>query len=314
MRKCYIELRRSAAKGTDSVIADCMRHLHTRQHLGRAVVVCDQPLAMLGVARKQWLRLSRVLQKQRASTLNADKILKYTHTITHMQHMQFSSKTPIEQPDADVCFLTPGELAILPVHCWSVYIMTSITPAKAKILLNQLPSDTLIIDYNQSVNWRALDLQPKSALEARVSEEWRQVKRFMQSHGIDLPELAAAGVRNVEAMDDALDTLLGINYKFLQIANEFQRALELARPLRLTKQVREDYDSLILLAHRVQALSSGAFTQHFLETYNEDDTFFLYDRNKKRFITSGESLADAIARHMANGRAHLALALRLLET
>jgi hypothetical protein len=69
-----------------------------------------------------------------------------------------------------------------------------------------------------------------------------------------------------------------LSHKFLQAAKEFQRAIELARPLRLSSDVRRQYDMLVLLAHRVQALSPGAFTQQFLEVYNEDDTFFLYDR------------------------------------
>src|SRR5882762_3070435 len=72
--KCYFELRKQSARGTESIIADMMRHLHTRQHLGKALVICDHPLVVLSAARKQWLKLSRIIQKQRASTLNADKI------------------------------------------------------------------------------------------------------------------------------------------------------------------------------------------------------------------------------------------------
>jgi hypothetical protein len=88
--------------------------------------------------------------------------------------------------------------------------------------------------------------------------------------------------------------------------------LELARPLRVNRGVRQEHDSLMLLAYRVQALSPGAFTQHFLETYNEDDTFFLYDRHKRRFIGSGESLGDTVARHLGAGRIHLARAMQLV--
>src|SRR6476660_4446110 len=95
MTDWYLESRKALARGTDSLAADIMRHLHTRQHLGSAVIICEQPVGMLSAGRKQWLKLSRSLQKQRAGTLNADKILKYTHTITRMQHMGFSAKTPL---------------------------------------------------------------------------------------------------------------------------------------------------------------------------------------------------------------------------
>ena len=102
MAKCYFELRKRSAKGTDSVAADIMRHLHTRQHLGKVTIITDQPLALLAASRKQWLKLSRTIQKQRSSTLNADKILKYTHTITHMQHLRFTAKDALQDPEADV--------------------------------------------------------------------------------------------------------------------------------------------------------------------------------------------------------------------
>ena len=57
----------------------------------------------------------------------------------------------------------------------------------------------------------------------------------------------------------------------------------------------------------MQALSPGIFTQHFLESYNEDDTFFLHDNKLHRY--NGESLAEAFARHIAAGRVRLANAL-----
>lgn len=312
--KCYIEFRKAAARGTESIIADVMRHLHTRQHLGKAVVIYDQPLGAVSAARKQWLKLSRVLQKERSSTLNADKILKFTHSITRMQHMHFSSKSPLENPEADIYFLTPQDLHVLPVHCWSVYVITPIDLAAARTLPDQLPADALIIDYtNGQSPWDALDLPPKRLLEIQVTREWRQVQRFLETYNIDASKLIVNGIHNVEAMDDALDTLLSMSHRFLEIAQGFQHTLELARPLRLSKNTRSDYDSFILLAHRVQALTPGAFNKHFLEAYNENDTFFLYDANKGRLAHTGETLAEAFHRHTKAGRTHLARSLQTLS-
>jgi len=305
---CYIEIRTTAARGTDSIAADVMRHLHARQHLGKAVIVYEQSVGMLGAARKQWLKLSRALQKQRASTLNADKILKYTHSITHMQHMHFSAKSPLENPEADVYFLRPDELSILPVHCWSVYVLDTISWETARKMLGQLPTEALVVAYNQAVPWEeGLGLQPKNHLELRVEDEWRQAMQFLRTYDIAVDKLIISDMQSVETMDNALDTLLGVSARFLQVAQGFQRALELARPLRLSKQQREQYDALVLLAHRVQALASGAFTQHFLESYNEDDTFFLYDVVRDLAPTD---LAGAFAYHMQAGRTRLAHALR----
>jgi hypothetical protein len=311
---CYIELRKSAARGTESVIADAMRHLHTRQHLGRTVIVHEQPLSILSPARKQWLKLTRSLQKQRSSTLNADKILKYTHAITRMQRMRFSAKTPLDQPDGDVYFLRPAELDTLPVHCWNMYVLCPVELETAQLALTQLPGEALIIDYLKSPLWEKLGLRPKKLLETRVAKQWRAVEHFLRGHHIDVEQLVVDNARNVDAMDDALDTLLGgQTYKFLQVASEFQRTLELARPLRLTKSLRATYDSLILLAHRVQALTPGAFVHQFLEVYDENDTFFLYDPAKiRKHVTGGESLSEAFHRHSAAGRHHLARSLQFL--
>ena len=311
---CFIELRKSAARGTDSVVADAMRHLHCRQHLGRAVIVCDDPLAVLSAARKQWLKLSRSLQKRRAATLNADKILKYTHTITRMQHMRFSPKSPLEQPDADVYFLQPDNLTVIPVQCWSVYLLSSLDNETALQVLYQLPNEALIVDYLQSPQWEKLGLHAKKTLETRVTAQWRQVDQFLQDHHVHISKLIVDGVHDIEAMDDALDILLsGYSQKFLQVASEFQRSLELARPLRLTQKVRTEYDSLVLLAHRVQALTPGAFAHHFLEVYDENDTFFLYDpaRTRKHLVGT-ETLAQAFTRHTQAGRHTLAHSLRAL--
>jgi hypothetical protein len=288
--------------------------LHTRQHIGKAVIICDQPVAALAAARRQWLKLSRIIQKQRASTLNADKILKYTHTITHMQHMHFSSKTPLEEPEADVYFLDKSTCGMMPVHCYSVYFSLPLALHKARDMIEQLPAEALIIDYRRDMAWAKLGLQSKVVLESQVASEWRQMRQFLKSNHIDVSKFMHDGLHNIEVIDDALDTLLGMSHSFLRIANEFQRALELARPLRISRQLRQDYDFLVLLAYRVQALSPGTFTRHFLETYNEDDTFFLHDSGRWRFgntrwLLGGDSLAEAVSRHLAAGRNELARAL-----
>ncbi len=312
MAKCYIELRTTAARGTDSIAADMMRHLHTRQHVGRTMVITEQPASMLAAARKQWLKISRALQKQRAQTINADKILKYTRTIAHMQYMRFTAKSPLDA-DAAVYFMAPDDITIAPLHCLTIYVLQEPEESAAAELVVQLPTDALVVDYRHKIPWeRLLGLQPKSVLEAQVHTEWHQVLQFLGGYKINIDVLEHGGMRNVEAMDNALDTLLGISRKFMQVANEFQHTLELARPMHIPKAKRSAYDSLVLLAHRVQALSPGAYTQHFLDTYNEDDTLFFNDVLRGLAASSTETLAEAYARHTAAGRYHLAKALLAL--
>ena len=304
---CYFELRKQSARGSDSIAADMMRHLHTRQHLGKALVICEHPVVVLSAARKQWLKIARSLQKQRASTLNADKILKYTHTITHMQHLHFTAKSPLEDPEADVYFTTLANLQAVPLHCFSIYLTVQLQPAQVAYLVAHLPAEALLVDYEQATPWETLGLLPKRTLEEHVTAQWQHMKQFLVSCNIDVQQLMDSNIHNVEAMDDALDTLLNTSHQFLQHATEFQRALELARPLRTTKAARQQYDTLSLLAHRVQALTSNAFTQQFLETYNEDDTFFLYDHIQALAVPTIQAI---INRHEQANRHTLAQALQ----
>jgi hypothetical protein len=315
MAKCYFELRKQGARGTDSLVADSMRHLHTRLHLGKAVLITSRDHEMVGPGRKQWNKLTRAIQKQRSATLNADKILKYTHTITRMQHMRFTSKTPLQDPEAEVHFLTPATAGTMPIHCYTVYVTVPLSLAQAREVIAQLPPEALIVDYHHHTPWASLGLQAKSELERQVSTEWRQVCQFLETHHINVRLLTPRdSLHDIEAMDDALDTLLSTSHGFMRVANDFQRALEHARPLRISRDTREEYDMIILLAHRVQALSPGIFTQRFLESYNEDDTFFLHDHIRRSLYAGPERLVEAVARHLAAGRPHLAHHLRLAFT
>ncbi len=309
MVRAYFERRVSSARGTDSIAADIMRHVHSRQHLGKTIVVCENPVVMLSAARKQWLKLSRTIQKQRASTLNADKILKYTHAIARMQHMHFTMKPPLDRPEADIYFLTPDALTAMPGNCFSLYILDALEPESVTSIVKRLPQDGLIIDYVHKIDWPKLGLEPKNSLEKHVRDQWHAVIEFLELYDIDIKQLRKGPESNIEAMDDALDTLLSVSQAFIEIANGFQRSLELARPLKIAVETRLQYDVVILLAHRVQALSTSTYSQRFLESYNEDDTFFFYDRVREHMLGSGETLQQAVARHQTHGRIRLAQAL-----
>lgn len=313
MAKCYFELRKTSKTGGVNLAADMMRHLHTRQYLGKAVVICERPSIFMANAHKQWLKLSRTIQKQRASTLNAEKILKYTHTITHMQHLKFVARSPLEAPSADVYFLRRDQLELLPLQCLTVYVNAELSPADLRSIVAQLPSDALFVDYTHGKPWQDIGVKPKRELELKLSAAWKKAEEFLASRHIDIAGLFAGPLHNVEAMDNALDSLLEVSHAFLQVADSFNHALGLARPMRISKTTRQHYDVFTLLAHRVQALSTIGYTQRFLETYNEDDTFFLYDSQKlflHHYNATGETLAQAITRHQAANRPNLARALQ----
>jgi len=99
MNGLYIERR---LKGSSTISEDLAKHLYTRASQGNAVVVADNPVAMISSVRKQWLKIERHLRRERSSTLNASNILELTHQITSMQTIRFTARSPADDPMGDV--------------------------------------------------------------------------------------------------------------------------------------------------------------------------------------------------------------------
>jgi hypothetical protein len=272
----YVETRKRAASsvtGRQAVTADIMRHFHARQWVGPALVVTDTPQHTLTACRRQWLNLSRLVQKRRASTLDADKILRHTHTITHMQHLFFGYAEAPAQPDDAVYFFSPDALGDIPAGCMTVYIIEPLDPEILAALAASLPEGALVVTYYPLDDTG--DLQPKANLEAAVERTWDDMCTFLAAHDISPSQLHPLGT-TAHNLDNTLDILLGASRQFFTLAEAFHRAVALSRPLRLNATTQTQYDTITLLAHRVNALSPGRYTDEFLESFL-DDTYTLYD-------------------------------------
>lgn len=276
----YLESRSLPATPTATLAADIARHLQTRQYLGTAVVVCENPVGTLSATRKQWLRLGRQLQRMRASTLNAEEILRFTRAIMHMQNMQFAARTPDQDVTAAVYFVEPAELTCLPRNCYSLYIAAPFGETQLCDLVNQMPATALIIDYDNSAEIENLNLNPKTTLEKQVLHEWQHITTFLRSQQIEPNNLINGTMLNVAAMDDALDTVLTVSSEFLREAAAFQHALHVAQPLQ-TISINEQriFEAVTRLAHRAQALTPDAFSHYLIHTFGdkEAETYFLRD-------------------------------------
>lgn len=277
MSRYYYEQRDQHFKGTAGLVSDITKHLYARKHLGKAMVICDNPMGLMCVARKQWLRLTRTAQNQRASTLNADRILRLTYAITHMQRITFVAKTPLQIPAAHIFFVTPDQLEFAPNSCYSVYATTKVQSSRLERLIKQMPDSALVIDYVHGVNQEEVNLHPKQKLTDNTLREWDLVKNFLHESGIDISKITSKGVWQHELVDEAMDVLLNESHRFLQVAGNFQHARELAQPHEEAVDEQKQYEMVSLLAHRVQALSPGAFTLPIEDAFHEEETFFLHD-------------------------------------
>jgi len=277
----YYEVRAMRTFGPPTPIAsDIARHLQSRQFLGVTVVVCHNPLSMLSSLRKQWLRLARNLQKQRASTLNAEEILRFTHTIMHMQHLQFVAHVPAIETEGHIYFVTPEELESLPPGCLSLYITAPPRASQLCEWLDALAADALVIDYEGNLGLSVLNLEPKKNMEERMLADWRDMQKFMADNGVDVPALQSNFGLHTLAMDDALDALLSCGNEFLRRAAAFQHIVSLSQPLKnVPATMLKQFETTMRLAHRVQSLTPGNFGGFLVKQFGDHraESFFLRD-------------------------------------
>ncbi|HVI69669.1 MAG TPA: hypothetical protein VM581_04390 [Magnetospirillaceae bacterium] len=280
-RDLYYEVRTMPVFGAPTPVAsDIARHLQSRQYLGMTVVVCRNPLSMLSATRKQWLRLARNLQKQRASTLNAEEILRFTHTIMHMQHLQFVAQAPTAKTAAHIFFTTPDELTFLPPGCLSLYVTAAPRATQLHDWIDILAEHALVVDYEGTLDLPNLGLQPKSAIEAKMRHDWQELVSFMAANGVIVDDLVDGATIRHTSMDRALDALLVTGNGFLRRAAEFQHILSLSQPLKHEPLIHlKQFEAVMRLAHRVQALTPGAFSNFLADTFGDyhAESFFLRD-------------------------------------
>jgi hypothetical protein len=282
----YYETRNLPTNPPATIAADLARHIQMRQYLGTILIICDSPTAILSATRKQWFKAVRSLQRLRASTLNAEEILRLTHALMHMQNMQFTSNAHTDQPDATAYFAAPGRLNTVPPNCYSVYLTTGVTKPSLDYILKSLPKDCLVVSYAQSVDLTSFGLQPKTALEEKLLRLWDDIVAFLQQNGIDPAKLIVGNALQLDAMDAALDTLLGISDDFLHTAARLQRTINLAQPFTfITSNQQKKFEAVTRLAHRVQALTPGTFNGYLSTSFgdNQPGTLFLRDAGSELY-------------------------------
>ncbi len=264
----YLETR-TITSSSSTVGVDLARHMLARQHLGKTIVICDKPVILMSVVRKYWLKLARSLQKERSSTLNAEKILQLTHDITHMQHMDFVARAYSDCPHADVFFLKPNQLDLLPPGCFSAYVLADLTNSQLDYAVAQLPQRSLVVDYSHSVSLQTCaQLSPKHQLEIDLQREWQKVTIFFAKHGVELDSVSDRLPYTL--VDELLDRMFDDSNTFLRTSNDFLELLRLAQPTNTPSTTKQLYDLVATLNRRMYALTPGILSQQFIQTLNDD--------------------------------------------
>lgn len=279
----YYELRHQPQYPATNIAADLARHIEIRQYLGTSVVVCSSPSSTMSVVRKQWLNLMRNIHKQRASTLNAEEILRLTHAILHMQKMNFVAKPPQQSLPASIYFVTAKQLTELPAGCYTIYLLQNVPPSKLRFALNGLSNNGLVVNYDVGIQMSTIGLKPKSELEREVLKEWSSVVELLKRFRVSPAQLVSSSTVSLAANDHALDSLLGIPQEFLHVTSAFQHSVHLAQPLStISGELQREFTAVARLAHRVQSLTPSTFSNYLIRNFgstSDYNIFFLHDHD-----------------------------------
>jgi len=289
---------------TEVILAgSIVQHWQARHLYSKALVVCDSPEPFLKLAKKRWMNAMQQMQHERTQTVDAEKLLQLTHAITRMQQVTMVAQPPHEQPSAHFWCITPAQLehTELPRACRSLYTNSPLDTKMRAHIYDILPTYSLVVDFTQSPDWQ---LPSKKILEDKVHAAWQELSAFFATYEIDTRRLVLEQ-GTIDALDDALDTLLDVSNSFLRHARQFQEALHLAQPLALDHATMQQYEIANTLARQVSMLSPSMLHHSFIQNSNEN--FMLYDVPAPNI--SRESLTVAIARHVSAGRKNLARAL-----
>ncbi len=300
----YLEVRSGRSVNNNGLAADLARHLYSRQHLGSAVVVALEPLKLLCVVRKQWFKIARTLQRERAGTVNAQKILHLTYAVTRMHALSFVAQPPEQRPDAKVFFVLPDQLQMVPTQCYSLYVTAPVNTDMLLPYAAQLAREALVVDYANNTKDTENRFRAKNMLGDQVRKQWHQVVDFLSAASINIKNLASHMPLKPSLIDDALDLLLDCSEDFLHIAGTFQYRVQLAQPLELHHETQAEYNIVTLLAHRVQALSTGELDD-YLGSVGTDSSFFLRSPSAGALQSRERQLAELMAYHQFAGHTRI---------
>lgn len=128
---------------------DLARHLPRRLTVGPTVIVTDRPAVLLSVVRKRWVKITREVICQRASTLDPQKKAGLAQEIEHLQSCRFTVKSFEHFPTADCFFVSPAQLDKLPPCYPTLYLTTWLSADNLLGVARNLPLSGLIVAYSE---------------------------------------------------------------------------------------------------------------------------------------------------------------------
>jgi hypothetical protein len=138
--------KRELPRGT-SLSQDLAKHILARSAHGAVVVATNNPHELISTTGKQWRALIRIVERERASTLNRARIVELSNQIKWMEGLNFTIKLAERPADNSVTFAQIEALLVSPPICSTLYIMDPITPEDFYLMTSWLQERSIVVMY-----------------------------------------------------------------------------------------------------------------------------------------------------------------------
>ncbi len=128
---------------------DLAYHMSHRHFNGKIAIVASHPQALMSSVRKQWLRLIRLAEREKASTLDHQRKDSLGETIHNMQATSFTAKDPADEPLAYISFATVEQFIASPPQCATLYITETIPKLSQHMIVSWMPRSGQVVIYGQ---------------------------------------------------------------------------------------------------------------------------------------------------------------------
>ena len=123
------------------------RHIYSRMYCGKIVIIAENPSALLPPLRKQWLKLARKVQVERAKTLDGGRIKELTLIVATMQTMRFKAGWGDDPTGADVYVASIDQLMQWPPDCSTLYVTSIISKEQLHMVTSWMTRGSLVVIY-----------------------------------------------------------------------------------------------------------------------------------------------------------------------
>ena len=133
-----------------SLSQDLVQHILARGAHSAVVVATNNPHELISTTGKQWRALIRLVQRERASTLNRARIAELNNQINWMERLKFTIKLSEQLHDNSVTFARIENLLDTPPICSTLYLLESTNAEQFYLVTSWLSNRSVVVLYDLS--------------------------------------------------------------------------------------------------------------------------------------------------------------------